>query len=144
MIQLIAFALCLAGKCSATSVKVIGPMIDAAIPVRAYITRRIVKLGASIQPIMDPVRRMSPPRSIDFGLKRILRTLNRRAEMTPTIDAAVLICPVTQTSCLNVKPMSIRSRLVSIPGGIVAKREITREGRSICPFPLVSSLEPFI
>ena len=113
--------------------KVIGPTIDPAIPVKAYTMRSIEKLGAKMQPTVDAARRHSPPRSRDLGLKRRLRALIRRADTTPTMEAAVLICPVTQTSCPKDKPMSMRRRLVRIPGGIVAKRDITKDGRTIRP-----------
>jgi hypothetical protein len=56
-----------------------------------------------------------------------------RADKTPTIEAAVLICPVTPTDCPKESPISIRSKPTRNPGGIVAKREITMEGRTMCP-----------
>jgi hypothetical protein len=59
--------------------------------------------------------------------------------MTPTMEAAVLICPVTPTASPKEFPMSMRRRPVRNPGGIVAKREITSDGRSIRPgLPAVS------
>ena len=82
-----------------------------------------------------------------MGLKRRLSALISRADNTPMMEAAVLICPVTPTACPKELPISMRRRPVRNPGGIVAKREITMDGRIICPgfpFVLVSVLLIFV
>jgi hypothetical protein len=101
---------------------------------------KIEKVGANIQPTVETTRSNRPPTRRNFGVNRRLKTLIMIAEITPIIEAAVMICPVTPTVYPKVSPMSSNRRPVKIPGGIVAKREITNDGRSIFPGFLIESV----
>ena len=64
-----------------------------------------------------------------FGLILMLKTARIGADIMPIMDDAVNSCPMTPTVVLNVMPISIRMKPVSIPDGRVANCEKNSEGR---------------
>jgi len=127
-------------RCLATSVLVIGVIMGPANPTRTPNIRNRMKFGARPRPNNERLNMRRPAMSRDLCLNLTLSRPMSRAERNAAIEPAVPICPVTPTGSPKVSPISIRRSVIIIPGGIVAKRLSTMEGRNNHPTDLVSSV----
>jgi len=73
-------------------------------------------------------------------LNLTLSTPMSRAETNEAIEPAVDSCPVTPTGSPKVSPISIRRSVIIMPGGVIAKRLMTMEGRNNSPTDLFSTV----
>ena len=128
------------GRCLATSVFVIGVIMGPPNPPRTPNIRNRMKFGARPRPNNDRLYMRRPVMSRDLCLYLTLSRPMSRAEANAAIELAVDSCPVTPTGSPKVSPISMRRSVIIIPGGVIAKRLMTMEGRKNSPTDLFSTV----
>jgi hypothetical protein len=93
----------------------------------------MLKLEAKEQPKAEIVMNTRPVNSSDLCLNLTLKAPINKAEITATMEEKVRICPVIPTEIPNVRPTSIRRRLITVIGIHTAKLEMTNGERTNLP-----------
>ena len=127
----IAFDLLSMGRCSPIKVLIMGVTIAEAIPTKEYVIAMTSIFGATVQHIADIMYAKSPYWSSVLCFSLMLRMLTRRAIIVLSVAETVCICPATPIETPNVMLISIKNRLIIVPGGSSGAAEMINDSRVV-------------